>query len=506
MQFGGLENDSQTIIAGEGNDFSYQLGNPGDDLFISQGAQGNDWIFQVGGAGNDTIKGEGGLGNDYIYQTGGPGDDTMRVDAFEGDDVVIMDAGAGNDTITYDVSEGTDFVFIDGGTGNDTLTVNSRGETFTLFNMKGEILFQQGTGGSVIWVRSVENITVLDPDGNPLYQDTDPGDATGGPDTSYREAGPGEAFVAVLDITIVPSLNVVWQDDTSGSNKIYMSKSTDGGATWSPPQALSLKTGNARNPAIAIDNADNIYSAWQGNAPGNNEIYLTKSTDGGTQWTLQRLSEESGQSQRPAIATDDANAIYVVWQDNAPGNDEIYLKKSIDGGGTWIQKRISFTTGQSRHPAVITDSAGVIYVAWQDNTEGNYEIYLKKSADCGNTWTFRRISSNTGQSQRPSIAVDSTNTIYLAWQDDTPGNNEIYLKRSADGGNTWTSKRITGNAGQSQYPSVSVDYWDNVYVMWQDNTPGNNEIYMKKSTDGGATWTQQRLTRNRGSSEQPMCR
>jgi Ca2+-binding RTX toxin-like protein len=139
-------------------------------------------------------------GNDYSYQSGGTGIDIMTADGSAGDDIVIVDGGPGNDAITYNVSDGADYVFIDGGMGNDTLTINATSQNFTVLNMKGEVLYQQGAGDSVIWIRSVENITVVAPDvEGVLYQVTDPSDTTGGPDTSDREVGLGKAFVAMFD-------------------------------------------------------------------------------------------------------------------------------------------------------------------------------------------------------------------------------------------------------------------------------------------------------------------
>ncbi len=68
-------------------------------------------------------------------------------------------------------------------------------------------------------------------------------------------------------------------------------------------------------------------------------------------------------------------------------------------------------------------------------------------------------------------------------------------------GDTWTTnKRLTNNAGASFYPAIAVD-GSNIYVVWEDDTPGNPEIYFKKSDDGGATWTtNKRLTNNAGDS------
>ena len=67
----------------------------------------------------------------------------------------------------------------------------------------------------------------------------------------------------------------------------------------------------------------------------------------------------------------------------------------------------------------------------------------------------------------------------------------------------WTpAKRLTWNSGDSRLPAIAVDSSGNLHVVWQDDTPGNSEIYYKKSTDGGATWTtSQRLTWNSGASQ-----
>jgi len=44
----------------------------------------------------------------------------------------------------------------------------------------------------------------------------------------------------------------------------------------------------------------------------------------------------------------------------------------------------------------------------------------------------------------------------------------------------------------------------NIYVVWQDNTPGNNEIYYSYSVDGGTSWSEpDNLTNNEGESVRP---
>ncbi|OGW51706.1 MAG: hypothetical protein A2Y81_09505 [Nitrospirae bacterium RBG_13_43_8] len=291
---------------------------------------------------------------------------------------------------------------------------------------------------------------------------------------------------------------VVWQDNTPdlSNQEIYFKRSVDGGTNWKMDKRLTNNAGgnyNSYDPAIAVDGS-NIYVVWWDTRPGNYEIYFKRSVDGGVTWKNdRRLTNNAGYSQYPAIAVDGSN-IYVVWHDYTPGIPEIYFKRSVDGGVTWkTDKRLTNNAGYSFFPAIAVDGSS-IYVVWEDNTPGNYEIYFKRSVDGGVTWkTDKRLTNNAGVSYDPAIAVDGQN-IYVVWYDDTPGNEEIYFKKSDDGGVTWkTDKRLTNNAGVSYDPAIAVD-GSNICVVWYDETPGNYEIYFKKSDDEGATWTTKRLT------------
>src|SRR4030042_2971959 len=201
----------------------------------------------------------------------------------------------------------------------------------------------------------------------------------------------------------------------------------------------------------------------------------------GDSWTgNKRLTNNAGNSSSPATAVDGSN-IYVVWDDNTPGNYDIYFKKSDDGGITWTTKRLTTNAG-ARYPSIAVNGPN-IYVVWTAYaTPGSFEIYFKKSDDGGVTWSpNKRLTNNAGISWLPAIAADGPN-IYGVWQDAPPGNYEIYFKKSEDGGATWSAnERLTNNAGDSQYPAIAAD-GSNIYVVWQHfiPTPANYEIYFTK--------------------------
>jgi hypothetical protein len=115
-----------------------------------------------------------------------------------------------------------------------------------------------------------------------------------------------------------------------------------------------------------------------------------------------------------------------------------------------------------------------VYIVWQESVtdnsnEKNYEVYLKKSEDQGNTFSKAiNLSNNSGFSEHPQIAV-SKNGIFIVWADNTKSNNtEIMFTKSLDNGTTFSKiKNLSNNSKDSNNQEISVSD-QNVYVVWQD--------------------------------------
>lgn len=279
-----------------------------------------------------------------------------------------------------------------------------------------------------------------------------------------------------------------------------------GAQTWTATKRLTWNLNYSYDAAIAIDSSNGLHVVWMDETPGNREIYYKRSTDAGTTWTTKRLTFNTGDSNEPAIAAYPSDYFHVVWHDDSPGNNEIYYKRSSIGGSTKPTKRLTFSSGDSTVPAVAVDSTNHIHVVWEDDTPGNLEIFYIMSTDGGTSWTTTtRLTNNSGVSEHPSIAVDSNNHIHVVWEDWTPGDGEIYYKKSTDAGATWVStKRLTWNSGTTVRPALAVDSNSGVHVVWQDSSPLNYEIFYRRSTDGGTSWDGvKRLTWNSGTSGSP---
>jgi hypothetical protein len=204
----------------------------------------------------------------------------------------------------------------------------------------------------------------------------------------------------------------------------------------------------------------------------------------------------------PRAAVSD-NYIYVVWTDNnsSQGNGEINFRRSSDNGASFqAAENLSNNLGNSTN-AIVAAHKNNVYVIWTDDTIGNTDIYFRKSSDYGNNFNRTiNLSSNNGSSLSPQLAV-SDNHVYIVWSDDTRGNNDIDLKASHDYGNTFNRTRpISRTIGSSLSPQLAVS--DNhVYIVWTEaisqgtwrsnghsTNISNSDIDLKASHDYGNTF------------------
>jgi hypothetical protein len=276
------------------------------------------------------------------------------------------------------------------------------------------------------------------------------------------------------------SLNLTWNDNTSGNYEILLSQSTDSGFTWSSPANISNSLGISSIPTIDVDGIGYIYLAWQDYTTDNFEILIKYSPDNGATWSSPiNISNDSGHSVNPVIVCDNSGNLYLAWDNRTPGNDEILFSRSIDNGSSWsLPMNISNNTGNSVSPAITMDSTGNLYLVWEDYTFGIPEILFSQSIDSGLTWSIPvNISNNSGNSNNPDITLDIAGNLNLTWYDSVFGNHEIVFSRSTDSGSTWSSPlNISNNSKWSEHPTITVDNSGKIHLAWYDFTPGNYEI------------------------------
>jgi hypothetical protein len=301
-----------------------------------------------------------------------------------------------------------------------------------------------------------------------------------------------DAQVFSIDSTVY----VFWMDLTLGNDDIYFKKSTDGGASFGDILNLSNDAGDSYDYQVNIATNDTMYVVWQDETQGVNgtsEIYFKKSTDGGASFgdTI-NLSNNTGDSTDPYLASSNDMNIYVVWRDNSAGTEQIYFKRSTDGGasfGDTINLSDSFNT-QSTLPSLTLLNENV-YTAWTEGPFNGGEVYYRRSTDGGASFDETvNLSNDTRDSVRPELRVSAPN-LFIVWQNQAVKGDDIYFKGSTDGGASFGDTiNISNNKGNSMEPEFSVTNTSNVFIVWQNQASNSkpNDILLKNSTDGGATF------------------
>ena len=140
----------------------------------------------------------------------------------------------------------------------------------------------------------------------------------------------------------------------------------------------------------------------------------------------------------PDIATSAGTApddqyVYIVYQALWPGNMEILYKRldnyGLAAGGTTYTARLTYSSTDSQSNAIDFDPVTHdVHISYQDEWPGNYDVMSRRlSAFGGGGFTGSRISWGTGDSGQATVAAKGTDA-YIAWADDTSGNYEIYIK------------------------------------------------------------------------------
>jgi hypothetical protein len=168
------------------------------------------------------------------------------------------------------------------------------------------------------------------------------------------------AVEAKLAVDLVSgALYIAWatqaiEDATNATTRILVvSRSADGGATWTSHLAYAGPLGTSIQnlfPVIAVDHGGGVYAAFSTQLDGQlMGVYLTTSTDHGATWSAaQRVNPTNQSAVFPAITAGDSGRVDLIWIGTSgtsvsdPSNQwNIFFGQTRNAGGRWSTGQIS---------------------------------------------------------------------------------------------------------------------------------------------------------------------
>jgi hypothetical protein len=172
-------------------------------------------------------------------------------------------------------------------------------------------------------------------------------------------------------------LSVIFTVPFNEGRGVYLTQSTDGGATWLTPtkvfDAMAAGWDAVGNSRLAFDPAEGIFHAvWMKTplpgANGDRELFYARSDDAGRQWSPP-VRIDNGLIEQPRIEVIAANSLMLAWHKRTPTAQpntplQVWWQVSPFGGERWTPPamlagfdRVSGESGMA------TDGSGRAYLA-----------------------------------------------------------------------------------------------------------------------------------------------
>ena len=293
------------------------------------------------------------------------------------------------------------------------------------------------------------------------------------------------------------NIHTVWEDWEGADRIDYRNSTDGGQTWNNIKRISSPTGASVGNPDIFVNNSNVHILWHDFRVGTNGQVFYRRSLNGGTTFDngqgldIDRQITFSPSTIGAVDMAGDGSNISAIWLDERNGNWELYWMISKDNGFSWQdglghigQDRRLTTTGDFQHAIAVNGSN--IYIAYTtENWPGpTYNIYYLHSADSGATWNPPILLSgpNTA-SYAPNIGVSGDN-VWVLWNDNRDGSFEIFFKNSTDGGTIWGSDtRLTNMDGfDSGGPKIALSGIVK-HIIWEDQRDGNSEIYFKRYPD-----------------------
>jgi hypothetical protein len=317
----------------------------------------------------------------------------------------------------------------------------------------------------------------------------------------------------------------------SVADTIYATSSRDNGKSFTPPTKIAKvegaaidSNGEARPKLIALPNGTLVASyTTRPEKSFNGTIFVTRSTDGGKSFSKPRPLIEGAGQRFEIFARSPSGRLYVAWLDktnaeNAKAEGRAFAGSgaavawSNDSGATFQGKKILMDHScECCRIAAALDRDGLPVFAWRHVFENNHrDHYVAKLSADGTALTGGRVSEDewstmTCPHHGPSLAIDASGAWHVVWFANGKKRRGLFYARSSDGGKSFSEPKQFGDSERTPSHAFLLATKGRLLRAWKEFDGATTFIMLQSSFDGGENWSEARVAASTGeASDHPL--
>ena len=293
---------------------------------------------------------------------------------------------------------------------------------------------------------------------------------------------------------------------------ILLQVSRDGGSSFTAPAPMTVSSAVQFDPEVKVNDLGYVFVSY---LLGKVTV-VQRSTDRGATWTNPvsvNVGIRQSATDKDGLAVD-GRYVYVGFDTSVGSGNRFFVAVSNDFGNTFAVSPMN-----NRYIGVVLNGGaavgpdGSVYLAWEaihqgGNALGPQDELVTASHDHGATWSLTYVDRNLPPGPDCSsagcgydflgtgsaIAVDGSGAVYVLYN--APlfdrGPPSIWMRRSTDGGQTWSARQrinADGTAAWHAFPAIDAGASGDVRVAWMDNRTGMFNVWYRSTSDGGSSWS-----------------
>ncbi|CAK8715411.1 hypothetical protein GCAAIG_04810 [Candidatus Electronema halotolerans] len=258
------------------------------------------------------------------------------------------------------------------------------------------------------------------------------------------------------------------------------------GSGWAEAALIGSSEMPTMNPVAAMDSSGNVLAVWtEGGRPFTN-LCSSRYEISSNSWTSPLQEHYGSDVTYPVLGMDAAGNAVLAWRQRGVNTYHAFARRYEIGTGWGSPELIEQDSGSVEvttieSPRISVNAVGDAVAVWQQSGE-NWGTWTNRY-EAGSGWgAAQLLADNTGASD---IALDADGNAVAVWQQSDGIRTNIWASRYTVSSGWGSAELIeTNDSGDAQRPKIAVDEDGNAVAVWQQSDGTHTQIWANRYAVG----------------------